>query len=946
NAEGQVQARRDGTWHNGFVQDTKVTSSGAQEKQNYQFVFSAGQQMAELQAGGTVRVAVLEGNSYATAAANLALARVGQAMQTNRMSKVTGVVGSGSYTVGGGVVTVLEGETLQGLAQRVYGTSTLWYVLADANGLSDPGAELTAGVQLKAPSASVNTNDANTFKPYNPGETIGTTTPSLPYIPPPSSAGCSAAAMLIRVVAVIVAAVVAYYTSDPNATWNTYAAIVGLAGETAAQTVEINQGYRQGYNWGQVAVSALSAGYASSGPFDVAKNPFWATVGNAAVGAASNYITSYAVNKLTGVEDHFSWRQLLAGSATAAVSAGVLGGRGVANGQGTPPPIAFDWKDVAREAVKEVAYSVVRQGIGYEVNKAFHIETSWNWRQVAAGALVDGARAGASAWWPRGVDPEELKRAREDYRALTSEQQSAARRMVVSGFKKDAQQGNIAVKGVGNLKADPYAYESIFDSRYALAAISDDERGRPGDMWQNGGAAINGLMHALNDARYENGQIVGTQMVGGMPVPTSIKINPEMLRAAEQAAENGDRSAQEFLSGINVSLDRGFGDEIHVGGDKPPYRGDLETIVVTVHRQSREAVTEADRHEAEMDLAYQDAGRYSTNTEAVLAAAGGFFVGSWLGVKQLYANATSNSGMAQGLAAEVHEHERQMDNLRVGNPSAVWGGFLAQASTVPLQVVTGRAVPGLVSRTAIGRVAWAGLTGAAGQLPMTVNAPVEQYWSAKFGQVGMGAAFGAGFGSIAEGAPYLLNPIRQAVAPAVGRARSALWTTYGDILERGKAAADTLRSRLSGLSENIEHGVGKESFAVGGGAFRPFTKWEKNIDGVRSAQEALELADKYGVYISDDVKISFIDDEIYDRRFSDLDFSFANYGKIQIDESQWRRQITWRDSVSDKYGVVNVYVRKSVLESDEAIVAVLHHETHEIEGLREIFARKVSLSTR
>lgn len=65
--------------------------------------------------------------------------------QTNTLSKIVG--GSGPYTAGGGMATVLEGETLQSLAQRASTAPVaLWYVLADANGLSDATAPLTAGV--------------------------------------------------------------------------------------------------------------------------------------------------------------------------------------------------------------------------------------------------------------------------------------------------------------------------------------------------------------------------------------------------------------------------------------------------------------------------------------------------------------------------------------------------------------------------------------------------------------------------------------------------------------------------------------------------------------------------------------------------------------------------------------------------------------------------------
>lgn len=45
------------------------------------------------------------------------------------------VTGFASSAVGSSVVVVQDSETLQGIAQRIYGNASLWYVLAAANGL-------------------------------------------------------------------------------------------------------------------------------------------------------------------------------------------------------------------------------------------------------------------------------------------------------------------------------------------------------------------------------------------------------------------------------------------------------------------------------------------------------------------------------------------------------------------------------------------------------------------------------------------------------------------------------------------------------------------------------------------------------------------------------------------------------------------------------------------
>ncbi|MET1256647.1 hypothetical protein, partial [Aliikangiella maris] len=132
-----------------------------------------------------------------------------------------------------------------------------------------------------------------------------------------------------------------------------------------------------------------------------------------------------------------------------------------------------------------------------------------------------------------------------------------------------------------------------------------------------------------------------------------------------------------------------------------------------------------------------------------------------------------------------------------------------------------------------------------------------------------------------------------------------------------------------------------DSALVKGAAFRHQTKWKPNVNGPRSADGALRLADDYGVYIADDVKIRFVDDDFYDSSFGKYGDSFASYGHVKVTNPN--QQLTWKNVMSDRDGNVNIYVRNSVLDSDEGIVAVLHHETHEVEALRDIFARRVSI---
>ena len=61
---------------------------------------------------------------------------------------------------------VRDGDTLQGVAAALWGDASLWYVLAEANGLS-AASSLTAGQSLIIPNKVANLhNTASTFRPY------------------------------------------------------------------------------------------------------------------------------------------------------------------------------------------------------------------------------------------------------------------------------------------------------------------------------------------------------------------------------------------------------------------------------------------------------------------------------------------------------------------------------------------------------------------------------------------------------------------------------------------------------------------------------------------------------------------------------------------------------------------------------------------------------------
>jgi LysM repeat protein len=135
-------------------------------------------------------------------------------------------------------VVVQAGDTLQVLAARLWGDSSLWYLLADANGL-DSNSTLTEGQRLSVPNVVTNIhNNSETFKPYDPGLAIGDTTPTLPDPPPPPKPGC-AKLVLVAVVAVAVAWALTPMIVQTMAAWGAGLGAAIGAGATAMSALAI-----------------------------------------------------------------------------------------------------------------------------------------------------------------------------------------------------------------------------------------------------------------------------------------------------------------------------------------------------------------------------------------------------------------------------------------------------------------------------------------------------------------------------------------------------------------------------------------------------------------------------------------------------------------------------------------------------------------------------------
>ena len=111
---------------------------------------------------------------------------------------------------------VQAGETLQSIAAQVYGNPSLWFVIADANGLS--GSEtLREGMHLKIPNTvQIGRITDETHTIYREGEIVGSKLPNLKSPPPPQSSqqaagadNCAAIGAIIVTVVIAITAIAA-----------------------------------------------------------------------------------------------------------------------------------------------------------------------------------------------------------------------------------------------------------------------------------------------------------------------------------------------------------------------------------------------------------------------------------------------------------------------------------------------------------------------------------------------------------------------------------------------------------------------------------------------------------------------------------------------------------------------------------------------------------------
>ena len=252
--------------------------------------------------------------------------------------------------------TVCSGDNLSSIAQAVWGDAAMWYLIAEANGLSANDG-LAAGQVLVIPNKVTNIhNNANTFRPYNPGEAIGNVDPTLPDPPPPPrDEGCG---MVGQIIMIAVAVVATIYTAG------LLAPAAAGAGTGFAATMSAGAGVFAGTSG--LGMGAIAVGAAAS-----------------AVGSVASQLTGMA----TGNVQEFSWRAVgqaaLGGGITAGMATG-LNALTQASGMLSGTSVG-NWYQTAGNTAR----AMVNGGLSSATNLA--LRGDWNWREVAASTVGAGA---------------------------------------------------------------------------------------------------------------------------------------------------------------------------------------------------------------------------------------------------------------------------------------------------------------------------------------------------------------------------------------------------------------------------------------------------------------------------------------------------------------------------------------------------------------------------
>ncbi|WP_298303583.1 glycohydrolase toxin TNT-related protein [uncultured Erythrobacter sp.] len=267
-----------------------------------------------------------------------------------------------SQGAGGGSYTVNKGDTLQSIAQSVYGDANLWYKIAQQNGISG-NVPLAEGMRINLPTGVVKSaHNSGTVSPYNPGEAIGDLTPTT-TAPPKKGNKCGVfGQILLTVIAVAVSIAL------PGGGTVIGAAINGAIGSVVSQAVGVATGIQDKFSFKGVALAAIGAGVGSAlKGFDAFSKlgKFTNFANDVARGALGSAITQ-GIGVATGLQSKFSFAGVAAagiGSGAGGIAARHIEGGAIYNADGGLVRQATFGHNLATNAARAIANAATRSAI-------------------------------------------------------------------------------------------------------------------------------------------------------------------------------------------------------------------------------------------------------------------------------------------------------------------------------------------------------------------------------------------------------------------------------------------------------------------------------------------------------------------------------------------------------------------------------------------------------
>lgn len=379
--------------------------------------------------------------------------------------------------------SVVSGDTLASIAAKMWGDSSLWYLIADANGL-EYDSTLPTGFTLTIPNTFTGIhNNIETFRPYDAGKALGDLSVSVPSPAPPSKTCAIVASVIIAVVAAVISVV----------SMGSLAAVVGagaailiggiIGGAVAAvanaatQGVMMATGLQKEFSWAKLGSAAAvgfvggmlggAAGSAISGAQGISEGAkFVLNIATTAATAVVNEgVSALTYEAISAAEEgrQFSWNKVKKRFDWRSVAVGAIGG--VVNGvtsqaySGLVESTTTAVGRIASEMAKDVTAELINEGVRSAI-----YEESYNWVAIAKTSLSSIAKTGfgilmaqwkanyqarqeasakaeALARWEREQEPIMEENAREswleNYRAQQEQQREQAREEATQDMMMD-----------------------------------------------------------------------------------------------------------------------------------------------------------------------------------------------------------------------------------------------------------------------------------------------------------------------------------------------------------------------------------------------------------------------------------------------------------------------------------------------------------------------------